>query len=529
MIRFVTLVVALPLLLLQCTTSVADVEDPDVFTVFPVSGDNQSDTVGHELPEPLVVSVRGMFGAPRSGLVINFSAVSGGGSVSSGTAITDGDGLARVLWTLGTDASAEQFVHAYGPVTVWGTRDTLTFNATAVPDAPADLSIVGDTSLVLPALGDTARLAVTVSDQYGNPVVDPPAVVWSSANVLVAAVDSEGLVTATGPGETMIFATAGSLTATAEVEALRFYRDDNGVTVRCERADVGDTREVGGVTYTKRTREDLLNLVAAQDSAAIRQSCTSGITDMAELFRYQEWFNGDIGSWDVSSVTDMREMFAGALAFDQAIGDWDVSHVTDMGYMFQGAGSFHQPIGSWDVRSVTDMSGMFWNARVFNADIGSWDVSSVTLMSYMFAQAYAFDQPISDWNVSNVTHMNAMFLSATAFNRPVGDWDVSSVRTTGWMFRGATAFNQPLASWDLTSATDLDYMFAETSAFNQDVGSWNVASATGMRGMFQDATAFNRDLSGWCVSGITSPPADFDTNATSWTLPRPVWGTCPGG
>jgi len=45
--------------------------------------------------------------------------------------------------------------------------------------------------------------------------------------------------------------------------------------------------------------------------------------------------------------------------------------------------------------------------------------------------------------------------------------------------------------------------------------------------MFQDATAFNQNLSGWCVSNITSRPIYFDTDATSWVLARPVWGTCP--
>jgi len=29
------------------------------------------------------------------------------------------------------------------------------------------------------------------------------------------------------------------------------------------------------------------------------------------------------------------------------------------------------------------------------------------------------------------------------------------------------------------------------------------------------------------VSNITSKPSNFDIGATSWVLPRPVWGTCP--
>jgi len=45
--------------------------------------------------------------------------------------------------------------------------------------------------------------------------------------------------------------------------------------------------------------------------------------------------------------------------------------------------------------------------------------------------------------------------------------------------------------------------------------------------MFGFATSFNQDLSSWCVTNITSPPIAFDTGATSWVLPRPIWGTCP--
>jgi hypothetical protein len=45
--------------------------------------------------------------------------------------------------------------------------------------------------------------------------------------------------------------------------------------------------------------------------------------------------------------------------------------------------------------------------------------------------------------------------------------------------------------------------------------------------MFRDATSFNQDLSNWCVSLIASPPTGFDTGATSWSLSRPIWGTCP--
>jgi len=49
---------------------------------------------------------------------------------------------------------------------------------------------------------------------------------------------------------------------------------------------------------------------------------------------------------------------------------------------------------------------------------------------------------------------------------------------------------------------------------------------TDMDYMFYSASAFNQDLSSWCVTNLTTP-TDFDSSATDWTLPKPVWGTCP--
>ena len=70
-------------------------------------------------------------------------------------------------------------------------------------------------------------------------------------------------------------------------------------------------------------------------------------------------------------------------------------------------------------------------------------------------------------------------------------------------------------------------MFFGASAFNGNIGDWNTSNVTNMNLMFLDASAFNQDLSGWCVTQILTMPDYFDWNATSWTLPRPLWGTCP--
>lgn len=251
----------------------------------------------------------------------------------------------------------------------------------------------------------------------------------------------------------------------------RFFRDANGVTIRCPHAEIGETGEVDGTVYTRRERLG----ITAQNSST---TCTTGITDMSRMFSRTSSFNQPLDSWDVSSVTNMSEMFAGTL-FNQPLSNWDVSSVRNMNAMFYQASFFNQPLDGWDVSAVTDMGLMFWRAASFNQRLSSWDVSSVQDMSRMFSRA-------------------------PAFNQPLDSWDVSSVTTMQYMFRGSESFNQPLARW-------------------------NVDAVTSMLGMFQDASAYNQDLSSWCVSKIPSKPLAFDRSASSWTKPnsRPVWGTCP--
>ncbi|MDZ5622453.1 BspA family leucine-rich repeat surface protein [Nocardioides sp. HM23] len=287
----------------------------------------------------------------------------------------------------------------------------------------------------------------------------------------------------------------------------------------------------------------------------------SRVKDMEGMFA-ESAFNQPIGTWDVSRVRNMSAMFAGS-PFDQPIGSWDVSQVTDMASMFSGNGgynSFDQPIGNWDVSNVTDMSGMFEGSS-FNRFIGDWDVSNVTSMTGMFSGTNlgggdqvtnGFNRPIGRWDVSNVVSMASMF-NRSVFNRPIGDWDVSNVTNTTWMFLfsrfnqpiadwdvsnvsrmvymfGWSPFNQPIADWDTSGLTEMTGMFAG-SLFNQPIGNWDVSGIRyegDMQEVFEGAREFNRDLSGWCVPSIKSAPREFDSFATAWVLPRPVWGTCPG-
>ncbi len=319
-----------------------------------------------------------------------------------------------------------------------------------------------------------------------------------------------------------ILSTALFFLFSASVAAQDFYLHENGVTVKCENAEVGDTGEVNGVTYTKRSRDQITTENAAT-------TCTSGIVDMSRLFQ-ASLFNEDISSWDVSSVTTMFEMFRNAWGFDQPIGNWDVSSVTNMGWMFSNADVFDQFIGNWDVSSVTNMNRMFLLAGSFNQPIGDWDVSNVTDMRFMFSNATSFDQPIGNWDVGNVTTLQGLFQCfncESIFNQDLSNWDVSNVTDMSFMFENNIAFDQPIGNWNVASVTSMLHLFTNAQAFNQDIGNWDVSSVTDMNSMFSNATSFNQDLSLWCVENIPAVPHGFSFNSPLAEDNKPVWGTCP--
>ena len=314
----------------------------------------------------------------------------------------------------------------------------------------------------------------------------------------------------------LVITEATSVTVTFKSDFWK--RLDNGVTITCSKAAIGETGIIDGVEYTKRTREQ----ITVENAAT---TCTSGIEDMNQLFYYKEGFNEDISHWDVSSVTNLSEMFYYTKSFNQDISEWDVSSVTNMRKMLHSNELFNQDISKWDVSSVTNMSDLFGRCKRFNQDISNWDVSSVTDMSYMFWDAISFNQNIGDWDVSSVTNMFAMFVGAISFNQDISNWDVSNVTNMRAMFSN-TLFNQDITGWNVSSVTNMAEMFA-SAAFNQNISEWDVSNVTDMSSMFVGkfdyANIFNQDISNWDVSSVTKTYrmftfSEFNQDISEWDV-----------
>jgi prepilin-type N-terminal cleavage/methylation domain-containing protein len=258
---------------------------------------------------------------------------------------------------------------------------------------------------------------------------------------------------------------------------------------------------------------------------------TSNMTNMSGMFYNASSFNQPLNNWDTSNVTNISNMFRNASSFNQPLNDWDTSNVTNMSGIFLSASSFNQPLNDWNTNSVENMISMFSSASSFNQPLNNWNTEKVTNMASMFSRASAFNQPLNNWNVSNVTNMSYMFQDASSFNQDISNWNVSTVTDMSYMFSGATSFNQPLNNWDTSSVTTMFGIFYGATYFNQPLNNWNVSNTNqffGMRWMFRDATSFNQNLSGWNVSHISTKPDQFDTGATAWNEPKPIWGTNGG-
>jgi hypothetical protein len=207
------LALALSLTLVGCGSDGVSPEPQAVATTLEkVSGDDQQAAAGAALTADLVVRVRDQNGQTLAGAPVSWQVTGGGGSLNDATTSTDGQGIARTRWTLGTaagDNTARASLGGLAPVV---------FSALGVAGAAATVTVSPDT-VILIAGEDTVRLGADVRDQNGNVIADPT-IVWSSGDESMATVDADGLVQALAEGEVAITAVSGNAVGEAIVHVL---------------------------------------------------------------------------------------------------------------------------------------------------------------------------------------------------------------------------------------------------------------------------------------------------------------------
>lgn len=198
-------VTGIALLLAGCDAT--EPEFPEPAAIEATAGADARVQVASELG--LSAKVTDASGDPVHGVGVQWSIVSGGGSLSTASNTTDRSGRAGTLWTVGTVAGTGEVrasVRGLGAVS---------FQATLLPGPPVLLDVAPDT-VTLFALGDTTRFAATSQDEYGNQATDQ-APTWHSTDSTVVTVDSAGLATAVANGGARVIATTEALLDSASV------------------------------------------------------------------------------------------------------------------------------------------------------------------------------------------------------------------------------------------------------------------------------------------------------------------------
>src|SRR5688572_19935109 len=158
-------------LLAVACDSPSDPDSREPAAIAVVAGGGQQGAAGQELAVPIAVKVTDDQGRPVSGQVVTFHVTSGGGSVFSGSATTNAQGIAQERWTLGTAAGSAQTLEAR---VVNGSGATLTAVASATVAAGPAARLDRVTPLgfavgvVNSMLDDT--LVARVTDAFGNGV-----------------------------------------------------------------------------------------------------------------------------------------------------------------------------------------------------------------------------------------------------------------------------------------------------------------------------------------------------------------------
>ena len=159
-------------------------------------GDNQTAAVGSALPDSLVVRVTDALGNPAAGVQVDWT-VTGGGSISPTSTLTDADGLAAAERVLGNASGAQQAQAASAGLASVG------FSHTAQAANPTALVLVsgnGQSGAVGTALAEP--LVVRLEDDNGNGVGGKP-ITWlvatggGSVNPMTATTSPNGLATTT--------------------------------------------------------------------------------------------------------------------------------------------------------------------------------------------------------------------------------------------------------------------------------------------------------------------------------------------
>jgi adhesin/invasin len=154
------------------TTSIqitATAGPPAIASLAVSAGNNQTGTAGSNLPTAPAVAARDASNNPVEGVTVFFSVMSGGGSVTNSSAVTNAQGIASAgTWRLGS-STGTHLLSAQVPQSGVA-NNPVVFTATASAGAPASVTALSATTQTTPVGAlVTSVPSVVVRDAVGNP------------------------------------------------------------------------------------------------------------------------------------------------------------------------------------------------------------------------------------------------------------------------------------------------------------------------------------------------------------------------
>lgn len=299
--------------------------------------------------------------------------------------------------------------------------------------------------------------------------------------------------------------------------------------------------------------------------ASVGKINVSGREDFREFFRYSSG-DIDLSELDVSSATNMWKMFSGFSGKINGIENWPVGNVSNFDGMFEDCDAINLDLSNWPIDHYNgipldfDKGAVNWELprpkwtiedeedpgpgyikcknskqtiKYVKIEEGMSFGDIVEILDWglydgMIKQPFRYGGTLSLERVPNEapqwTNSIAHLFELTRYEfEEIDDWDVSHIEDFSNSF-ASSAKKGGLENWNVVNGKNFENMFFRSN-YNGNNSEWNMVSAENLNGMYFLASRYNQDLSGWYVVNFSSEPTNFSTGASSWKLPKPVWGT----
>jgi adhesin/invasin len=498
------------------------------------AGDGQSSIAGTAVGVVPSVIVTDSYGNVVSGVSVEFTVTSGGGSVTGAVAVTDASGVAAVgSWTLGSAAGLNTL-----DASVAGITGVVTFEATGVSDAASQMVLVGGDAQEDTVAATLAEpYSVRIVDNLSNPVPGIP-VTWTvtggGGSITASSVtDADGVATAvrvlgTGAGVQTAEASVGGLagspqlfsaTATAGAPALGTLNDGDG-----QSATVGTSVAMAPSVKVTDQFDNPVSGVAVVFAVTQNNGSVTGeaqVTDGDGIAR--------VGAWQVGTATGANGLSAtpsglAAIAFT-ATGTADVADqiVINAGDLQDGtvAGSpvaiqpsvvvrdqYGNVVAGDTVRfTVTQGGGAVTGATPTSlasgiATVGSWTMGPIVGTNELIATVSGVADTVAFTATSVAGAAASMALEeGTAQTDTIGatlptPYSVRVVDANGNAVEGTSVTWSVAGGGSITPSSDTDAS--------------GIATATRVLG-----TTAGSQTAQASVGGLTGSPVDFTATATA--------------